>query len=61
MAQTEQNTPNAVPVRKAIIIGGSMGGLFAGNLLSRAGWQADIYERVPGPLSDRGTGIVTPV
>ncbi len=45
--------------RKAIIVGGSMGGLFAGNLLHRAGWQADIYERVPGPLSDRGAGIVT--
>ena len=44
---------------KAIIVGGSMGGLFAGNLLRRAGWQADIYERVPGPLSDRGAGIVT--
>lgn len=45
--------------RKAIIVGGSMGGLFAGNLLHRAGWQAEIYERVPGPLSDRGAGIVT--
>ena len=36
-----------------------MGGLFAGNLLLRAGWQVDIFERVSGPLSDRGTGIVT--
>ncbi|WP_017524777.1 FAD binding domain-containing protein [Pusillimonas noertemannii] len=44
---------------KAIIIGGSMGGLFAGNLLLRAGWQAEIHERVHGPLSDRGAGIVT--
>jgi len=36
-----------------------MGGLFAGNLLRRAGWNVDLYERVPGPLSDRGAGIVT--
>ncbi len=44
---------------KAIVIGGSMGGLFAGNLLHRAGWQVDIYERVSEPLTDRGAGIVT--
>lgn len=36
-----------------------MGGLFAGNMLCRAGWKVDLYERVAGPLSDRGAGIVT--
>ncbi|TGE01253.1 FAD binding domain-containing protein [Methylobacterium nonmethylotrophicum] len=45
--------------RRAIIVGGSLGGLFAALLLRRAGWQAEIHERVPGDLSGRGAGIVT--
>ncbi|WP_454726006.1 MULTISPECIES: FAD binding domain-containing protein [Cupriavidus] len=44
--------------RRAIIVGGSLGGLFAGNLLRRAGWDADIYERSPRDLDSRGGGIV---
>jgi len=44
---------------KAIVVGGSMGGLFAANLLLRAGWDVQVYERVAGGLSDRGAGIVT--
>lgn len=45
--------------RRAIIIGGSMAGLFAALLLRRAGWQADVYERTGSELSGRGAGIVT--
>lgn len=45
--------------RHAIIVGGSMGGLFAGLLLRRAGWSVDVYERVGVELSARGAGIVT--
>jgi len=45
--------------RRALIIGGSMAGLFAGHFLRRAGWQVDIFERTPGPLSARGAGIMT--
>lgn len=45
--------------RRAIIIGGSIGGLFAALLLRRQGWDACIYERVPTPLSGRGAGIIT--
>jgi 2-polyprenyl-6-methoxyphenol hydroxylase-like FAD-dependent oxidoreductase len=45
--------------RKAIIIGGSMGGLLAANMLMRRGWQVDVYERVADELSGRGAGIVT--
>ena len=45
--------------RKAVIIGGSMGGLFAGLHLLKAGWDVALYERVPVPLSGRGAGIVT--
>ncbi len=44
---------------KALIIGGSVAGLFAGNLLRQQGWEVDIYERVTEPLSSRGAGIAT--
>jgi 2-polyprenyl-6-methoxyphenol hydroxylase-like FAD-dependent oxidoreductase len=40
--------------RRALVIGGSMSGLFAANLLMRAGWRADIYERAEAELSGRG-------
>lgn len=45
--------------RRAIIIGGSIGGLFAALLLRQRGWDVRIYERVPTPLSGRGAGIIT--
>jgi len=45
------------PARRAVIIGGSMGGLFIGNMLARRGWRVDIFERVTGPLNVRGAGI----
>jgi 2-polyprenyl-6-methoxyphenol hydroxylase-like FAD-dependent oxidoreductase len=35
-----------------------MSGLLSALLLSRAGWDVDIYERVEGELSGRGAGIV---
>ncbi|MGQ7935902.1 FAD binding domain-containing protein [Paraburkholderia sp. D1E] len=44
---------------KAIIVGGSLGGLFVANLLVRNGWNVDIFERVPEELAGRGAGIVT--
>lgn len=43
----------------AIIIGGSLGGLFAANLLRSIGWEADVYERVADDLAARGAGIAT--
>jgi 2-polyprenyl-6-methoxyphenol hydroxylase-like FAD-dependent oxidoreductase len=42
-----------------LVIGGSMSGLFAANLLARAGWRAEIFERAEAELSGRGAGIVT--
>jgi 2-polyprenyl-6-methoxyphenol hydroxylase-like FAD-dependent oxidoreductase len=45
--------------RRALVIGGSMSGLFAAILLRQAGWRADIYERVDVGLIGRGAGIVT--
>src|SRR5580700_5392358 len=43
----------------AIIVGGSLGGLFAANLLNRNGWDVNIFERAPDELAGRGAGIVT--
>ena len=40
--------------RRALIVGGSMSGLLAALLLRRAGWDADIFERVESELSGRG-------
>ncbi len=48
----------SAPKRKAIVIGGSLGGLFAGNMLKRTGWDVDIYERSKHDLDSRGGGIV---
>jgi 2-polyprenyl-6-methoxyphenol hydroxylase-like FAD-dependent oxidoreductase len=45
--------------RKALVIGGSVGGLFTANLLRQIGWQAIVFERSQGRLADRGTGIGT--
>ena len=45
--------------RRALVIGGSVGGLFAAHLLRHAGWDAFVYERSTGDLGDRGTGIGT--
>jgi 2-polyprenyl-6-methoxyphenol hydroxylase-like FAD-dependent oxidoreductase len=49
----------AGPVRRAVVIGGSMSGLFAGLYLRRQGWQVDIFERSPVALIGRGAGIMT--
>jgi 2-polyprenyl-6-methoxyphenol hydroxylase-like FAD-dependent oxidoreductase len=46
-------------MRRALIIGGSMSGLFAGLLIRRAGLAADVYERAETELTGRGAGIVT--
>ena len=45
--------------RRAVVAGGSLGGLFAANLLHRSGWDVHVYERVRDELSGRGAGIVT--
>src|SRR5260370_6348824 len=44
--------------RRALIIGGSLGGLFAGSLLRQIGWEVDIFERSAHDLDSRGGGIV---
>ena len=45
--------------RRAIVAGGSLGGLFAANLLRGLGWEVDVFERVGDDLAARGAGIGT--
>ena len=42
---------------RAIVVGGSLGGLFAGNMLLRAGCDVTIIERSVGELEGRGAGL----
>ena len=44
--------------KRALVIGGSMSGLFAGLMLRQRGFEVEIYERVESELSGRGAGIV---
>ncbi len=44
---------------KALVIGGSLGGLFAANLLHRAGWDVLVCERSGAALAGRGAGLVS--
>jgi 2-polyprenyl-6-methoxyphenol hydroxylase-like FAD-dependent oxidoreductase len=45
--------------RRAVIIGGSMSGLFTAAFLRQIGWDADVYERSPVELVGRGAGITS--
>ena len=44
--------------RRAIVVGGSIAGLFIAAFLRRIGWYVDIYERSSIELIGRGVGIV---
>ena len=45
--------------KSAVVVGGSLGGLFTGIVLKRLGHQVTIFERSPTPLlQDQGAGIV---
>src|SRR5712671_4553765 len=43
---------------RALVIGGSLGGLCAGVCLRAVGWRVSIFERSAGLMDDRGAGIV---
>ena len=47
------------PARRALVVGGSMSGLFSALYLRRRGWDVDVYERSSAPLTGRGAGIMT--
>ena len=46
-------------MNRALVVGGSLGGLFAGLLLRQAGWDVTVFERTTGDLSSRGAGVGT--
>ncbi|WP_020659910.1 FAD-dependent monooxygenase [Amycolatopsis benzoatilytica] len=43
---------------RAVVIGGSIGGLTTALLLRDLGFEVDVFERTPTPLDGRGGGIV---
>jgi 2-polyprenyl-6-methoxyphenol hydroxylase-like FAD-dependent oxidoreductase len=53
------STANPAARRRAIVVGGSVGGLAAGLMFRRAGWQVDVFERALVDQRARGAGIVT--
>ena len=54
----QSTLPSISSGRRALVIGGSLGGLFAGTMLRSIGWDVDIYERSEHDLDSRGGGIV---
>jgi len=46
-------------MRRALVIGGSLGGLLAAHLLRSTGWDAVVFERNDEELASRGVGIGT--
>lgn len=42
---------------RLLVAGGSLGGLIAGGLFHRAGWDVQVFERAVGHLEGRGAGI----
>ena len=45
--------------QRALVIGGSLGGLLAAHLLRAAGWHAVVFERNEEQLTGRGVGLGT--
>lgn len=43
---------------RAVVVGGSIGGLTAALLLRKLGFEVDVFERTPTPLDNRGGGLV---
>ena len=44
---------------RVAVVGGSLGGLLAANLLLRTGHDVTVHEQIPDKLSGRGAGIAT--
>lgn len=44
---------------RALVVGGSVGGLFAALLLRTLGWEVEVFERATDDLAGRGAGIGT--
>ena len=50
----------AKPHPRAIVVGGSLGGLFAATQLRAIGWNVEVFERSPQPLTGQGGIILQP-
>lgn len=46
-------------MKRALVIGGSLGGLIAAHLLRSTGWDAVVFERNAEELASRGVGLGT--
>jgi 2-polyprenyl-6-methoxyphenol hydroxylase-like FAD-dependent oxidoreductase len=46
-------------VRRALIVGGSLGGLIAAHMLRNSGWDVTVFERNSEELASRGVGLGT--
>jgi 2-polyprenyl-6-methoxyphenol hydroxylase-like FAD-dependent oxidoreductase len=46
-------------IRRALVVGGSLGGLIAAQLLRAAGWDVAVFERNAEELASRGVGLGT--
>ncbi|WP_175713958.1 FAD binding domain-containing protein [Burkholderia ambifaria] len=49
---------NDVSTPRALVIGGSVGGLFTATALRATGWHVSVFEQSPSELDSRGGGIV---
>ena len=58
-AHTKMAASRSHRSRRAVIIGGSMSGLFSAAFLRQIGWDVDVFERSPVELVGRGAGITT--
>ena len=56
---TEGSTGRSAKGLRVVVVGGSMGGLLAGNMLHRAGCDVTVHERIGTELAERGVGIAT--
>ncbi|MGF6773767.1 2-polyprenyl-6-methoxyphenol hydroxylase-like FAD-dependent oxidoreductase [Paraburkholderia sp. GAS199] len=43
---------------RAVVIGGSLGGLLTASTMRAAGWDVDVFETSPNQLESRGGGVV---
>lgn len=57
MRTSYQMVSSARPPR-ALIVGGSLGGLFTANLLLKRGWEVEVFEHSGEDLEGRGAGII---
>jgi 2,6-dihydroxypyridine 3-monooxygenase len=56
--RSKTSRPPQGRMMRAVVVGGSLGGLTAALILRDQGWDVEVLERSPNRLEGRGTGIV---